>query len=788
MLKSNRILILLGILFLVCSSLFHRVMFDDYLFLTQDTISAKSVKHGIEASTKEFDEYPIWLPWMFSGLPSTHSMQNISEYYLPHHIISLIKAINVPWFWNYLLHFLFAGIGMYLLLSRLKLDFFSSLFGAISFMIMPWMVTMIVHGHGSQVMTASYIPWVMWSLIRLKEEPDIRSISILAFIIGLQLQRAHVQIAYYSWILMGMYLIYDMVLSYKSKYNIDLKFLIRWLVASALGFCMSLWIYIPLLNYAPYSKRSVSEGGAAFDYATSWSLHPYEMLSMILPSSFGFGELSYFGYMPMTNFPNYIGIIIFLLAILAFYQNSSKIKYLLLSILILSLLVSFGKYTFFYALLYDWLPYFNKFRVPSMILVLFQFSISILAAIGLNNLIEKLKKKDKAILKIICCISGAILFLALYRYFFVDFSLGWDQRLTTNNFRNEMIRNDLIFVSIFLSSIIIATYCYIKDKIRIEVALSVYILASFFDLYVVGYQIINPQKEITYTQDIPIKDITDINNQFKFENDDIIKFLKKDKSKFRVFSASFEKQQLKPDHNNNRLAAFNIESIGGYHPAKLSIFESFDSVPLLNRFKILNVKYLILSNQINHPSLKLVASGSYYSNLNYRLAHIYEYLEFEPRVQFLENINSVDSREDGYKILNTDSFNISENSFISKSDFNNSPQLSFNPSSEIYIKGYSPNKIIITTDAKDTEKGQHFVLLSEIYFPHGWEISGAPSLEIIEVNNLLRGFFVPSGKNEIILEFKPKDLVYSSIITYFSLIIILIMFITSFIYNKNEKF
>ena len=106
MLKSNRILILLGILFLVCSSLFHRVMFDDYLFLTQDTISAKSVKHGIEASTKEFDEYPIWLPWMFSGLPSTHSMQNISEYYLPHHIISLIKAINVPWFWNYLLHFL----------------------------------------------------------------------------------------------------------------------------------------------------------------------------------------------------------------------------------------------------------------------------------------------------------------------------------------------------------------------------------------------------------------------------------------------------------------------------------------------------------------------------------------------------------------------------------------------------------------------------------------------------------------------------------------------------------
>ena len=763
-------------------------MFDDYLFLTQDSISAKSVKYGIETSTEEFDEYPTWLPWMFSGLPSTHSMQNISEYYFPHHIISLIKIVGMPWFWNYLVHFLFAGLGMYLLFNRLKLDFLSSLFGAISFMLTPWMVTMIVHGHGSQIMTASYIPWVMWSLIKLKEQPNIRSISILAFIIGLQLQRAHVQIAYYSWILMGMYILYDIVLSYSSKGDIDLKFLARWLIASCLGFCMSLWIYIPLLNYAPYSKRSISEGGAAFDYATSWSLHPYEILSMILPSSFGFGELSYFGYMPMTNFPNYIGIIIFILAILAFYRNSNTIKYLLLSILVLSLLISFGKYTFFYGFIYEWLPYFNKFRVPSMILILFQFSISILSAIGLNNLIGKLKAKDKSVLKIIYYISGTILLLALYRYLFVDFSLGWDQRLTTNDFRKEMIKNDLIFILIFLSSIIVATYCCIKDKIRIEVFASVCILVSFFDLYLVNNQIINPEKKITYTQDIPIKNISNLNNQFKFNNDDIIKFLKKDKSKFRVFSASFEQQRLKPEHNNNRLAAFNIESIGGYHPAKLSSFESFDSVPLLNRFKILNVKYLILSNQINHPALKLISSGSYYSNLTYKLAYIYEYLEFEPRVQFLESINSINSREDGYEILNIDSFDISKNSFISKIDFDNSPQLFFDSSSTVHIKEYSPNKIIVTTDAKGTDKDQHFVLLSEVYFPHGWEISGAPNLKIIEVNNLLRGFYVPNGKNDIILEFKPKDLVYSSIITYSSLIIILIMFISSFIFNKNEKF
>ena len=170
-------------------------------------------------------------------------------------------------------------------------------------------------------MTASYIPWAMWALIKLKQESNIRCISILALIIGLQLQRAHVQIAYYTWILMGLYIIYDIILNYTSKNDIDLKFLTKWVIASCIGLCMSLWIYIPLLSYAPYSKRSISDGGATFEYATAWSLHPYESLTMLLPSSFGFGELSYFGYMPMTNFPNYSGIVVILLAALVVFIN-----------------------------------------------------------------------------------------------------------------------------------------------------------------------------------------------------------------------------------------------------------------------------------------------------------------------------------------------------------------------------------------------------------------------------------------------------------------------------------
>ncbi len=81
----------------------------------------------------------------------------------------------------------------------------------------------------------------------------------------------------------------------------------------------------------------------------------------------------------------------------------------------------------------------------------------------------------------------------------------------------------------------------------------------------------------------------------------------------------------------------------------------------------------------------------------------------------------------------------------------------------------------------------HFILLSEIYFPYGWSISGLDNIKIIEVNNLLRGFFVPSGDNEITLVFEPVDIKYGAIITYSSLLLILFMFLISYRKDFDER-
>ena len=73
------------------------------------------------------------------------------------------------------------------------------------------MIVMTVHGHGSQMMTACFIPWIMLFLFKLTNKWSLFHFSIFALFIGLQLQRGHIQIAYYTWMMIGLYLLINIL-------------------------------------------------------------------------------------------------------------------------------------------------------------------------------------------------------------------------------------------------------------------------------------------------------------------------------------------------------------------------------------------------------------------------------------------------------------------------------------------------------------------------------------------------------------------------------------------------
>ena len=176
--------VVLSLLFIL-SILFGKFMYGDFVFMSGDSVAPQAVKQAINNIKNHTGSFPYWFPFIFSGMPTVHSLLNINDYYYPHLIINYLHELGMPWFWNFIFHYLFAGFGMYSFLRYLKQSKLSSIFAAILFSISPYMIAYLVHGHGSQMMTAAYIPWVMLFLFKIHKQTNIINFSLLALLVGL---------------------------------------------------------------------------------------------------------------------------------------------------------------------------------------------------------------------------------------------------------------------------------------------------------------------------------------------------------------------------------------------------------------------------------------------------------------------------------------------------------------------------------------------------------------------------------------------------------------------------
>jgi hypothetical protein len=191
--------------------------------------------------------------------------------------------------------------------------------------------------------------------------------------------------------LFGAYFLYHDCYYIKNKV-INYKYVISFVVACIIGFLLSSHIYYPSLEYTSESIRS--GGILSYDYATNWSMHPKEFITYLSPYYYGFGGENYSGFMPFTDYPNYVGFFVLLFAVLSFLNLDNR-RIFFGSILVLSILLSFGKYfSIIFDLFYNFFPFFDKFRVPSMILIISNFCLYILAGFGLVDIVERFNLKD----------------------------------------------------------------------------------------------------------------------------------------------------------------------------------------------------------------------------------------------------------------------------------------------------------------------------------------------------------------------------------------------------------
>jgi hypothetical protein len=564
--------------------------------------------------------YPLWNPFIFCGMPSFASLAFNPYVYPPDWPLALLdQVVHLPQDLIILLYSYLAGFFMALLLLELGLPIMSSLWGAVVFAYTPNLVAMGAFGHGSKVATVAFLPLVLWLAERLFKRCRIQDLGWLAMALGFQMLRAHVQIVYYTGMMMGLYFLVHAFSLIKAGARATkiLRDGAGLAAAYALGFALAAFLLLPVKDYQRHSVRGASaEGGTKLEYATKWSFAPSEISTFFVPSAAGFGGATYVGSVkPFTDYPNYMGLLALFLAGAGFLYVRDRIGVFALLLGLGSLLIAFGEYFKpLYEFLFHHLPFFNAFRVPVMILILLQFSVAILSARGIYALLGRLTVANpRGASRNMWIVAGVALAGMAVLYLGSSAWAGHYQQLLRagqpdlpaqaaalllENARGHYTE-DVVVVWGILALGAAALALLGTGWLRRTPFWAVAMALLLCDLWRGGMRIITPP-ESEMAQQLRASLLQPRADVFGAvsEPDEVVRFLQSDSTLYRIFPAD--------DFGSNRYSGFRIASVGGYNPAKPEIYDQVLQSQVVQNprfWMAANVKYLVTQRDMGPGGL-----------------------------------------------------------------------------------------------------------------------------------------------------------------------------------------
>lgn len=740
-------------------------------FATSDNAASLSFVPYLERAEQQGD-YPHWIPYIFSGMPSYAALLTTGERtwdVMPQIYYGITRAVGAI-FDNdaarVAMFYVFFSIGMYLLMRSKKFQphiaFFTSFAATFSTGIIVW----IMIGHNTKPMVFAMLPYIFILMEKLREKFSLLYAALLIFAVHLMMEASHIQMIFYAFCAFGIYLLVELISRLISKQQpmSVLKVAGMLIIAGTFAFMMSSDRYLSTMEYTEYSTRGsapivqtgetkVTEtGGHDYEYATMWSFSPSEIITFILPNYFGFGKLeysgpatggrevkihTYWGQKPFEDVAPYMGIGVLALAILgAFLYWRKPFVMFLLALCFFAILLSFG-YTLpvLYDIFYYNVPSFNKFRAPSMVLAMVQFAVPILAGFGLAGIMDwrkKLDEKGRKLLNATMIASGVFLLLGvLFNLAFKDAylnavassKLGPQINAEIMDFIWSQMISDW-YVTAFIAILFAgAIYLFVKRTINPQLFIAAILLLLFVDLWRVSSR---PME----TSDQEVMDTF-------FHKTDLIDFLQQDKSKFRI-------AQFGVFQSPNMPAYWFLESVGGYHSAKLRVYQDMLDVAdrgstsdVSNPFlwNLLNVKYIITTEPIQGYQPVFQSKQ--------QQAYVYLNQSMLPRA-FFANKAIIEKPLSILNHLKNGDFNPRETAY-----FEEDHGIKIDPAGEAssaQITDYGNHHIKL--DVNST--GNNLLILSEVYYPLGWKafIDGEET-EIYKTNFVLRSIVVPEGKHTV---------------------------------------
>ncbi|MBN2395569.1 MAG: YfhO family protein [Candidatus Atribacteria bacterium] len=764
----------------------------------------------------EYNKEPLWTNSMFGGMPA----YLISTLYSGNKISNLHKIFTATGFRPVSYIFIYL-LGFYIALLLFRVKPWLAFAGAIAYGFSSYFFAIISAGHIAKVWALGYMPPIIAGVYTAFRGKMLLGSAVTGLFLALQLLINHLQITYYTLLIIVIYGIFELVAAIRNKQVVELyKPLLLLVVAAGLAVSSHIAALWTTYEYGKYSIRGPSEltantenqtSGLDKDYATQWSVGIDESLSLLVPnikgapSAFGTKSKSYdllkrseggtayakqmlprlpsyWGDQPHT-IPVYAGAVVCFLFVFGLFVIKGRLKWWLFTITVISIMLSWGRhFPLLTNFMLDHFPGYNKFRSVSMTLIIAEFAMPLLGMLAIREIINgDFDKKEliKYLKYPLYILGGITLFLILFPGVF-GLSAASDEQMVNQgqgvlvdafiHDRKNLVRADAFRSLVFILLVAGLIYLFINKKLKVNYLVGSLAILFLIDLWPVDKRYLNSDNFMTKKEN---------NAVFTPSTADLI-ILKDKEPGYRVLNLTVSPFQ-------DATTSYFHHSVGGYHGAKMRRYQELIDYSIIDE---LNRLISTLRGNATPQAVDSTMAGLNALNiLNTR------YIIYNPEAPPLVNKHEPGAAwfVDNYKIVAD-----ADEEIQSVASFNPLKEVLIDKRYESMLEGYTPQKDTVaninlanylpnhlTYKAKNTT--EQIAVFSEIFYDKGWEayIDGSPAT-YFRTNYLLRAMRVPAGEHTIDFKFHPKSYYTGEKISLAGSLILILLVLGSLYYEIKK--
>ncbi len=771
--------IVIVLLFLIPLIYFSRFLSPDIMIAGSDYLldGYPFEKYALEQKT-----VPLWNPMVFGGFPTLGAP--VGGHFAPLSYLKFLFPPQVVHCITFIILFFMAGLGMYLYLKETGLSKYSAALGAFIYQWIGNIATTPEAGHTGRAASIATFGLILFLLHRALHTRKINCFVLLAVFIAFAFYQGHFQITYFGLIVCVAYVIHFFITQKTELTRKDYLKILGYGIFSVILLCLLMaMIWLPVLGGMKSVARGVERG---YEYAASWNLPPIEIFDIFVPNFSG-GLENYWGPNMMKLHTEFFGVIIIFFAYIAliFCWRRKYVKFFTFTGLV-ALLYCFGGATPVHRIFYSLIPGFKLMRAPSLAFYLVAFSTIVVGARGFEEItMYRQFGRRKFLIASITFVTIVAIVLLLIAPALGSSQAG--QRIQYYQKNLSSYTGTAIISIIFIIVACIVSYYSLGERLRNSIAVLICIFITLlYQLPVMArYLPAGPAPESYYRAD------------------DIVNFLKGDKTIFRVFPFQYG---VRGEHDRDSYLLYhNIQSAGGYIANPIQRYQEFIGAGLSVMFNpqnlinypkfvdMLNLKYIIAPNLPEDISKYDINSQRIIQTIRgylqrFRVVYqgyqqaVYQNDSVLPRAYIVFDYQ-VMSDDKILEQMKSPDFNHREIVLLENDPGVSCPRERL-PLVEAKISSYTPNQVIIQTDCSHPG----ILVLLDNWHPDWLVYVDGIKERLLRANYTFRAVYIPAGTHKVSFEYKSMFFSLGLIITVVTICALLGFYIPLKIWQIAVKY